>query len=395
MTEQPIQHYSTTAKFLHWLVAGMIVLQFVLAKLAEFAQDNDETVAQIALLANHKSVGITILLLAVVRLLWRITHTPPGLPASMPAWQRTASHVSHWSLYAFLFLMPVTGWLMSSASAYSVSWFGLVQLPDLIGPDKGLKEQFEFIHETMGKLLFLIAAVHILAALKHAIFNRDGILRRMISIPSIVAYVAVIAGGLAYLTPDAAPTAANVTDNTAPVAQAQAPEPAAASALPVWEIDSATSRIEFTGDQAGASFTGQWQQFDARIQFDAENLAQSRFDVTITTTTVDTNDSERDETMLQSDWFDAENFQQAYFRANDVARSGDDFIARGKLTIKAKSAPAELRFAVRREGERRIMTGQSTVDRLALDLGTGEWADPTWVGQNVLVRIHIESPLER
>ncbi len=162
----------------------------------------------------------------------------------------------------------------------------------------------------------------------------------------------------------------------------------------MWRIDAATSVIEFTGDQAGASFTGQWPIFDAKIQFDADDLAQSRFDVTIDTTTVDTNDGERDETMLQSDWFDSDTFKKAYFRADDVARSGDGFVARGKLTIKAKSAPADLTFTVTTDGTRRVLTGESTVDRLALDLGTGEWSDTTWVGQNVVVRVRIESPLE-
>jgi cytochrome b561 len=140
-------HYTPTAKLLHWLVAGMIVVQFVLAQLADNAPSD---LRELALLANHKSVGITILVVAMVRVAWRLLHTPPALPATMPRWQVTASAISHWSLYALLFAVPVTGWLMSSASAYSVSWFNLFQLPDFVSPNPDLKDVFEEIHEIVA-----------------------------------------------------------------------------------------------------------------------------------------------------------------------------------------------------------------------------------------------------
>jgi len=194
-----ITHYDSTAEMLHWLIAGMVIVQFILAKMADLAGDVDNSVRELALLANHRSVGITILALVIVRLVWRLKNAPPALPATIPQWQVTASQVSHWSLYVLLFAMPVSGWLMSSASTQSVIWFNLFQLPDFVAQNPELEDTFEEIHEFIGKLLILVAAIHILAALKHALINRNGVVQRMVSIASIVAFAVVIILGVAWL----------------------------------------------------------------------------------------------------------------------------------------------------------------------------------------------------
>jgi len=189
-----VAEYNPLAKLLHWVVAGMIVLQFVLAKMADNAGDVAE-LRQLALLANHKSVGITILIFAAARIGLRLWQATPD-PLPMPAWQQTASEISHWLLYALLFLLPITGWLMSSASASSVSWFNLVQMPDLVAADPRLKDVLHEVHETFAKLLLLLAALHVLAAIKHSLFDKDGALGRISSVASILAFVVVIVLGL-------------------------------------------------------------------------------------------------------------------------------------------------------------------------------------------------------
>ncbi|MFK7887753.1 MAG: cytochrome b/b6 domain-containing protein [Gammaproteobacteria bacterium] len=391
MTAASQTHYTATAKLLHWLVAGAIVLQFVLAKLAERAADADQTVRVLGLLANHKSVGMTILALAIARVLWRITHTAPPLPAHMPRWQIGASHFSHAVLYGMIFAIPVSGWLMSSASAYSVSWFNLFTFPDLVAPDKDLKHLFEDIHEWLAKALFVVALIHILAAFKHALFDKDGILRRISSAPTISAFLVVIAAGVMGLTGvGTAPKPA-----AAPKAQTQTTAPsevtAAASTLPLWNIDQEASRIEFDGDQAGAAFSGQWRKFEARIQFDADALDNARFDVTIDTISADTGDEERDTTMADAAWFDSENYATARYQAASFRQTDAGYEAAGQLLIKTRSVATPLAFTVTREGERITLIGNATLDRLAYGLGSGEWEDTTWVGQTVTVRVHIEA----
>ena len=168
--------YGYVAQTLHWTVVGLLIVQVTLGKIADGLPLGLE---KLALLARHKSFGITILGLAIIRLAWRLFDRPPPLPP-MPRWQHVAAHLNHWALYVLLFAMPLTGWMMSSASNYPVSWFGLVQLPDLVAPDRSLKEQFEDVHELLANVLITLALLHIAAALKHQFIDRDGLLFRML-----------------------------------------------------------------------------------------------------------------------------------------------------------------------------------------------------------------------
>lgn len=194
-----LRQYSPFAKILHWWIAGLIILQYVLVNLAEAAEDADSGLRALALMANHKSVGITILGLAVLRLAWRI-HAPPPPALAMPRWQARAAAVNHWAFYGLLFFLPLSGWLMSSAAASPVSWFNLVPLPDVVGPSPELEEVFEEIHEALAPLLAALALLHVAAALKHAFVDRNGALRRISSAASLALFVLVLIAGLALLT---------------------------------------------------------------------------------------------------------------------------------------------------------------------------------------------------
>ena len=174
--------YGAVAVALHWTIAALIVTQFVLANLAEQAEDAGSLMGQIAWLARHKSVGITILGLAVVRLLWRLGNAPPPLPAQLPGWQKLAASTTHWIMYALLFALPLSGWTMSSAANFPVSWFDLVRLPDLVGPSEALKDQLVEVHELLATTLFAVTLLHVAAALKHHFVDRDGVLLRMFGI---------------------------------------------------------------------------------------------------------------------------------------------------------------------------------------------------------------------
>jgi cytochrome b561 len=120
------QRYGYVAQILHWVIVGLLIVQVTLGKIADNLPLGFE---KLVTLARHKSFGITILGLAVIRLAWRWLNPPPPLP-SMPRWQHLAANLNHWALYALLFAMPLSGWMMSSASNIPVSWFSLVQLPD-------------------------------------------------------------------------------------------------------------------------------------------------------------------------------------------------------------------------------------------------------------------------
>ena len=170
------ERYGYIAQAMHWSIVGLLIVQFTLAIIAE---DLPKGLDKLMTLARHKSVGITILSLAILRLAWRFVDRPPPLPPMM-RWQAVVARFSHTALYTLLFAMPLTGWMMSSASNYPVSWFGFVQLPDLVAPDPALKEALLEIHDGFSKVLIALAGLHVAAVLKHQFLDRDGLLFRML-----------------------------------------------------------------------------------------------------------------------------------------------------------------------------------------------------------------------
>ncbi len=177
--------YGAVGMTLHWVIVALVITQFVLANLAEAAEAEKAAhpaaaLVQFRWLARHKSVGVTIFALAVARLLWRALSPPPALPAMMPRWQVVAAKLSHYGFYALLFAMPLSGLVMSAAANYPVSYFGWFTLPNLVGPDERLRDSMEELHHLFAFSLFVLASVHVAAALKHHFFDKDDVLRRML-----------------------------------------------------------------------------------------------------------------------------------------------------------------------------------------------------------------------
>jgi len=171
--------YGVVAQLFHWTVVALIIVQYVLANQADKLPLG---AAKIGVLARHKSFGITILALVLLRLVWRWMNRVPAEPADIPSWQRIAARISHIALYSLLLATPLVGWMMSSARNFPVSWFGLVTLPDLIAPNRSAYEFLHETHEVMAQTMFWLALLHIAAALKHHFVDRDNVLRRMLPI---------------------------------------------------------------------------------------------------------------------------------------------------------------------------------------------------------------------
>jgi cytochrome b561 len=169
--------WGAVSQTLHWLIVVLVITQAVLALLAH---DLPAGMQKLVLLARHKSVGITILGLAIARLAWRAANPVPALPSSLRPYERALARFTHFALYALLFAMPLTGWAMSSARGFPVSWFGLAQLPDLVGTNRALYESLHETHEALAKVLGAVALLHIAAALRHHFVLRDDVLRRML-----------------------------------------------------------------------------------------------------------------------------------------------------------------------------------------------------------------------
>jgi cytochrome b561 len=169
--------YGIIAQAFHWLVAALVLAQLALGV---FAASLPIGLARLQWLSRHKSLGLAILVLVLLRLAWRAMNRPPPLPGFMPEWQRRAAALTHWMIYLLLVLAPLAGWLHASATGLSVNWFGLYLVPDLIAKDPELAELFKRLHYGLVALLALLVAGHIGAALRHALWLRDGVAHRML-----------------------------------------------------------------------------------------------------------------------------------------------------------------------------------------------------------------------
>jgi cytochrome b561 len=135
---------------------------------------------KLALYSYHKWAGVTLFLLVLIRLLWRMGHPAPALPATMPALMQKAAAAGHLVLYVLMFAIPLSGWIMSSAKGFQTVWFGVIPLPDLVGKDKELGHLLGEVHEFLSYSLLLLVVGHVAAALKHHWIDKDDVLTRML-----------------------------------------------------------------------------------------------------------------------------------------------------------------------------------------------------------------------
>lgn len=177
MLRNAIDSWGAVAKLLHWSMALLLVGQLVLGALA-FAWPLSPT--KLYLFIWHKSLGLTLLLLVVMRLAWRLSNPTPRLPPTLPGWQRLASRISHLSLYACLIALPVTGWIINSASNIPLKVFWLFRLPAITEPDKALAQTMKWGHRGLVVVFLLLLAIHIGAALHHHFVRHDEVLKRML-----------------------------------------------------------------------------------------------------------------------------------------------------------------------------------------------------------------------
>ena len=169
--------WGALAKALHWIIVILIINQWIIA---ERADDLPLGLAKLSALAWHKSFGMTVLMLAVIRLIWRWMNPTPELAAGTKPWERVLAKLAHVLLYGTIFALPLTGWLMSSAKNFPVSWFKLFQFPDLIAPGEEAFHRFQDLHHLLFKVLVVVAALHIAGALKHHFIDKNDVLKRML-----------------------------------------------------------------------------------------------------------------------------------------------------------------------------------------------------------------------
>jgi cytochrome b561 len=348
------ERWGSLSQTLHWVIVALIALQAALGLTGLMLPLGIE---KLAVLARHKSIGITILGLAVVRLLWRWLNPTPPLPGNLRPYERLLAHFTHAALYVLLFAMPLSGWLMSSARGFPVSWFNLVQLPDLVPKSKALYGAMVTTHAALAISLAAIVTLHIAGALKHHLLLKDDTLRRMLPF-----------------------------GRTAPgiLLCALLASPAARAAAAAYTLQAAGSSLTYAFTQAGAVNQGRFKSFS--VSFDP---AAGRLDVLIDMRSADTADQQRDGLLAGSDFFDVAQYPEARFTGTRIEKTATGYEALGSLTLRGVtrniSVPFTWRTATVAGRPVGYLSGRTVLRRLDFGIGQGQWQGTEWLGNAVTV----------
>ncbi|MFM9852263.1 MAG: YceI family protein [Sphingomonadaceae bacterium] len=430
-----VNRYSTGAILLHWVIAAMMVFQFVLG----WATEGPNSPQKFAIFQLHKSIGISILLLTLVRIGWRLTHRPPALSSELKRWERLLARFVHGGFYLLLLALPLTGWLLVSTSKIKVPTllFGVIPWPHIPVPDM-LRSPLHEVGEAHGlfaDIALVLIALHVLGALKHHFFDRDAELARMIPGVKVgarfdarlllifisVGVLAAAANAYPWGTVRPPASARAVAPPKEPLTSASMqpgpsepplqmmPEPPietkAAPETPIpktaekvapvpvsdiWAVERAGSSLGFATTWSGMAVNGKFARWNADISFNPDRLAAASVAVTIDVASVSATDGQVSGALQTSDWFDVAAHPKATFVAKTISKSGAKrYIANGTLTLRGVSKPLSLPFTLTIKDNRATMTGSAQIDRLAFGVGQGEWAATGDVPASVTVTVRV------
>jgi cytochrome b561/polyisoprenoid-binding protein YceI len=425
--------YTTVAIVLHWLIAAAIVFQVILGWRMG---DEPKGPATYAIFQLHKSIGITILLLSLARLAWRLFHRPPPHPATQARWETLASKIVHVAFYVIMIGLPITGWIIVSASRLTIPtvlygvipWPHLPFLPELAAGPKHLWHEIgENGHGLLVKTTYLLLALHLGAVAKHQILDRDDVLGHMApgarpgwleprAWLAAAGLVAVVFAGYAYRpalkakappaptdiadaqagTPSAEPAApaeaatAAPTPITPPAETAAPAEPDKALKDPVAWAVAKGSTLNFSATWAGDAIEGQFKRWTADILFSPDALDRSKLTVSIDMSSAATGDDQRDSSLPSGDFFDTASHPKATYTASKFRKTGEGkFVADGTLDLRGVKKPLSLPFTLKIDGDTATARGVTTLDRTAFGVGQGEWASTDQIGGKVKVSFAI------
>ncbi len=349
--------YTAGAKLLHWLIAVLIFILFPLA----WTMGDFSGIQKFKLYNLHKSIGITVLALMTLRLLWRAVFAAPALPQTLPTLERRAAHLGHLALYAALFVMPLSGWAMISASDKPSVFFNAAHFPLIpwlsgLAPaeKKSFADLFKAVHEVASYVLLALIAIHVAAALRHAYILKDGIMSRMLPRFAHAAKAAK------------SPSVALAIVSFCALSLAGSGKAAAAE----WSVDPEKSEVSFEASGSGYNAKGVFKAYKAEIEFDPDMPQQASIRVTLEMKSATTDTADVDQTLQSDDFFDPGRYPSALFAARGAKPDGDGrFILDGQLTLKGVTRPVTLPFSIDIESGVAAVRGETTINRL--DFGVG------------------------
>ena len=381
--------YTAVAIVLHWAIAAAILANLAVGWwMHQGAEGEVVGTGVVAAFQLHKSLGLTVLALSVLRLVWRLTHRPPPLPAAMPRWEQRAARATHWAFYLLMVIVPLSGWTYVSAQWWRDApfntptlWFGLFKVPHLFDAGAMPLDQRKVVaarnlaaHAWLAWSMAALLALHVAAALRHHFVTRDAVLAGMAPRlgAGIVAAITVVVLAL-FLSYGRANLATAIT-----------------SAPGGWTVDPA-SEIAFSGVHAGAPFRGRFTRWQADLRFNP--LAASAVTVAATIETASATDGVplHDEALPLRDWFDVSRYPHARFVATRISpKPGGGHTVEGALTIKDRVIavpPLDLEVS----NEAIVIGGRFTIDRAEANLGME--SDPTadFVSRRIEIEVKVRA----
>ena len=343
--------------------------------------------------ATHKSLGLLVLLLTCLRIIWHILTRKPKPLSSHHASERFAAHIAHIFLYIALFVMPLSGWIMSSAGDFSIQFFGL-DLPDIAKKDETLFKNARNAHATIALILVFVVGLHMLGAFKHHFIDHDATLQRMSHMSLGSFGGAVLAFIILVLYAPAAFYALQKLNIDKPEHKYEVVQtdnaPGALSGN--WQVDLQNSTISFEATQYGQTFEGHFKIRGGDIVFDENRLDQSKTSVEIDIASITTGSQDRDVQARSDDWFAVKNYPVAFFTADIFEKTADNhFLAKGTLTLRGVTVPLDLPFTLHIKDERAEMHAALTLNRLDFDIGQGEWQSTDVIGNKVKLNITVHA----
>ncbi|UWQ92938.1 cytochrome b/b6 domain-containing protein [Rhodobacteraceae bacterium M382] len=391
--------YGSVAKTFHWttvlLMLTVIPLGLFANSLAHEIQSSGFTGGQAEinratlLFSLHKTIGVSIFLIALARIIWALTQPKPGLLNADNRVEALAAETVHWLLYGSLLFVPLTGWVHHAATTgFAPIWWPFGQNLPFVAKSETTAMLFGALHHILIYVLFLSVFLHVAGAIKHHVIDRDQTLRRMLPgtntaptppdqshslLPAVFALflwaAALGAGGLlgAFGSHSAQTDTAQHTSQTTET-QAQTPLTADSDHAANWQVTSGTLSIGVT--QMGSAVQGSFGTWNTAITFDPKVTDGQAGSVTVTIDVASLSLGSVTAQAMGADFFDSANFPSAKFQA-DISRTDDTYAAIGTLTIRDKTLPLTLPFTLEITDGVATMVGAVQVNRLDFDIGRG------------------------
>jgi len=392
--------YHRVAIILHWLIAGLILAIIPIGFLMGDAPD----AVKLQIYQLHKTIGMSILFLSLVRLGWRLLNPPPALASTLKAWEKWASKFVHSLFYILMIGTPLVGWAVVSTSSRGTPTilFGQINWPHLgflqgmeVVQRKQLHNLLEQVHEYAAFVILGLLVLHVGAALKHQFLDKDDTASKMVPGLTKTAQPPATKGrgllalviGLLALFASWVILGASSSATSSPSAMAVDQQQAQTN----WKVDHSNSQIGFGYHKNGSQGFGQFGVWTANIFFEPDNLSSASLSVSIAAASAHTGDAENDESLPGPGWLNTGAHPQIIWTSTRIEQvSEGHYLAKGELSLRGMSIPFDLAFQLTiDEAGTAHMVAQTSLNRLTFGIGADDDGAAAWVDNLVTLQMKV------